>query len=170
MASSALSRRAAVLNLGVFAALSPGVVRRAWAQRAVRFRDIRVDVWRLRGSAGDQTADWVEDDLPRDLAKVLAPYMAPAERTGAILLARIDNIDLGVSGGARGSGGSIDTIEGFLIVSGPRGGLAAETPLKAIASYGSSAIDQPLFEDAYHGRVAALALAFAGSAPRRLGI
>ena len=95
MATTALSRRAAVLNLGVFAALSLGV-RRARAQTAVRFRDIRVDVWRLRGSAGDQTADWVEDDLPRDLAKVLAPYMAPAERSGAILLARIDNIDLGV--------------------------------------------------------------------------
>jgi hypothetical protein len=104
------------------------------------------------------------------LAKVLAPYMAPAERSGAILLARIDNIDLGVSGGARGSGGSLDTIEGVLIVSGPRGGLAAETTLKAIASYGSSAVDQPLFEDAYHGRVAALASAFAGSAPRQLGI
>ena len=55
-------------------------------------------------------------------------------------------------------------------MSGPRGGLAAETTLKAIASYGSSAVDQPLFEDAYHGRVAALASAFAGSAPRQLGI
>ena len=84
MSVSAFSRRAAVLSLGVFAALSLGAVRRARAQTAVRFRDIRVDVWRLRGSAGDQTADWVEDDLPRDLAKVLAPYMAPAERCGAI--------------------------------------------------------------------------------------
>jgi hypothetical protein len=170
MAICAVSRRAALLSLGAFAALSLGAVRRAAAQTAVRFHDIRVDVWRLRGSAGDQTADWVEDDLPRDLAKALAPYMAPAGRNGATLLARIDNLDLGVAGGARGSGGTLDSIEGVLIVSGPRGGLAAETPLRATASYQPSAVDQPLFEDAYHGRVIALASAFAGSAPRRLGI
>lgn len=61
-------------------------------------------------------------------------------------------------------------IEGVLIVSGPRGGLAAETPLQAIASYRSSTVDQALFEDTYHGRIAALASAFAGSAPRKLGL
>jgi hypothetical protein len=170
MATSALSRRAVVLSLGALSLASAAAVGRAAAQAAVRFRDIRVDVWRLRGSAGDQTADWVEDELPRDLAKALAPYMAPAERNGASLLARIDNVDLGVSGGARGSGGTRDSIEGVLIVSGPRRGLAAETPLRATASYESSAVDQPMFEDAYHERVAALAEAFAGSAPRRLGI
>ncbi len=169
MAISAVSRRTALMNLGGFAALSLGAVGRAAAQ-TVRFREIRVDVWRLRGSDGDQTADWVEEDLPRDLAKALAPFMAPAGRNGAILLARIDNIDLGVAGGSRGSGGTLDTIEGVLIVSGPRGGLAAETPLKAVASYGQSAVDQPLFEDADPGRVAALAEAFAGGASRRLGI
>jgi hypothetical protein len=169
MATSALSRRAALLSLGSLVVLSIGAVRRATAQ-TVRFRDIRVDVWRLRGSDGDQTADWVEEDLPRDLGKALAPYMAPAERNGATLLARIDNLDLGGAGGARGSGGLVDSIEGVLIVSGPRGGLAAQTPLRAIASYQESAVDQALFEDAYHGRVAALAVAFAGSAPRRLGI
>lgn len=165
---SAVTRRAAILSLGAVV-LATGATRRAAAQ-TVRFREIRVDVWRLRGSDGDQTADWVEDELPRDLAKALAPHLAPAERNGAILLARIDAIDLGVAGGARGSGGALDSIEGVLIVNGPRGGLAAQTPLKAIASYGPSAIDQPMFEDAYHARVAALAEAFAGSASRRLGI
>jgi hypothetical protein len=169
MAISLLTRRAALSSLGSLAVLSVGAARCATAQ-TVRFRDIRVDVWRLRGSDGDQTADWVEDDLPRDLAKAIAPYMAPDERGGATLLARIDNLDLGVAGGARGSAGALDWIEGVLIVSGPRGRLAAQTPLRAIASYEQSAVDQPLFEDAYHGRVAALAAAFAGSAPRRLGI
>ncbi|HEY3624405.1 MAG TPA: hypothetical protein VGL12_18780 [Roseiarcus sp.] len=136
-----------------------------------RFRDIRVNVWRLRASAGDPTADWVEQELPRDLARVFAPYMASAERNGATLVARIDNVDLGSSGGGRGSGGdSVDSIEGVLIVSGPRGGVAAETPLRATAPYQASAVDQPLFEEAYHGRVLALAEAFAGWAPRQLGI
>jgi hypothetical protein len=137
---------------------------------AVRFRDIRVDVRRLRASAGDQTADWVEEDLPKDLARALAPYMAPVERSTATLLARIDNIDLGVAGGGRGAAGdSVDSIEGVLIVSGLRG-VAAQTPLRATASYQPNAVDQPLFEEAYHGRVSALAEAFAGWAPRQLGI
>jgi hypothetical protein len=135
----------------------------------VKFRDVRVDVWRLRAEAGDATADWVEDELPKDLARVLTPYMAPAERNGAILLARIETLDLGSSGGARGTGSSIDSMEGVLIVSGPRG-VAVETPLRASASYQPSAIDQSLFEEAYHRRVIALAAAFAESAPRQLGI
>ena len=104
------------------------------------------------------------------MAQALAPYMAAPARNGASLLARIDNVDLGGAGGGRGVGGSIDFIEGVLIVDGPRGGLTARTPLRAIASYQPNAVDQPLFEDAYHSRVAALAEAFAGWAPRRLGI
>lgn len=96
-----MRRRAALVNFGVFAVLSTGAVQRAAAQTAVRFRAVRVDVWRLRGNDGDQTADWVEDDLPRNLAKALAPYITPAERSGAILLARVGNIDLG-AGAAQG--------------------------------------------------------------------
>jgi hypothetical protein len=168
MSISSVTRRAALSSLGVFAIIPPGLVRPARAQKVVRFRAIRVDVWRLRASAGDPTADWVEEELPRDLARVFAPYMAQAERNGPTLLARIVTIDLG-NGGARGSGDSVDSIEGVLIVSGPRG-VAAETPLRATASYQASAVDQPLFEEAYHGRVLALAEAFAGWAPRQLGI
>jgi hypothetical protein len=165
---SSATRRAALSGLGV-SVLSLVGFGRARAQSVVRLRDIRVDVWPLRGSAGDQIADWVEDELPRDLAQSLAPYMAPAERNGATLLARIDNIDFGGAGGARGSGGSVDSIEGVLIV-GSRGRPAAETPLRAVAPYQLAAIDQPLFEEAYHSRVAALAQAFAGWAPRELGV
>ncbi len=65
-------------------------------------------------------------------------------------------------------GGSVNSIEGVLIV-GSRGGLGAATRLRAVASYQASAVDQPLFEEAYHSRVAALAEAFAGWAPRQLG-
>jgi hypothetical protein len=166
----AVSRRAVLLSLGGLSVFSLGAIRRAGAEKVVRFRDIRVDVWPLRASAGDQTADWVEEDLPKDLARALAPYMAPAERNGATLLARIETIDLGVAGGGRGPGGSVDSMTGVLIVSGARGGLAAQTPLRAIASYQPSAVDQPLFEEAYHLRVAVLAEAFAGWAPRELEI
>ena len=164
MSVTSVTRRAALSSLGVFAVIRPGLVRPARAQKAVRFRDIRVDVWRLRADAGDATADWIEEELPKDLAQVLTPYMAPAERNGATLLARIETIDLGSSGGAT------DSMEGVLIVSGPRGVIAAETPLRATASYEASAVDQSLFEEAYHRRVIALAEAFAGWAPRQLGI
>jgi hypothetical protein len=167
---TSVTRRAALSSLGVFAVIRPGLVRPARAQKAVRFRDIRVDVWRLRADAGDATADWIEEELPKDLAQVLTPYMAPAERNGATLLARIETIDLGSSGGARGAGGATDSMEGVLIVSGPRGVIAAETPLRATASYEPNAVDQSLFEEAYHRRVIALAEAFAGWAPRQLGI
>ena len=95
--------------------------------------------------------------------------MAPLSPNGATLMARIETIDLGGAGGGRGSG-SVDLIEGVLIVEGPRGGFAAKTSLRATASYQPSAVDQPLFEEAYHSRVAALAQAFAGWAPRQLGI
>ena len=170
MSICAVTRRAALSSLGAFAIIPPGFVTPARAQPAIRFREVRVDVRRLRASAGDPTADWVEQELPRDLTKVLAPYMAP-ERNGAILVARIETIDLGGDGGGTGrAGGSVDSIEGVLVVSGLRGGVAAQTPLRATAPYEPNAADQPLFEEAYHTRVVALAEAFAGWAPRQLGI
>lgn len=171
MLTSAVPRRAALASLGGLAILSAFAIRRACAQPVARFRDIRVDVSPLRASAGDPTADWVEQALPGDLAKALAAYMSPGGSDGATLVARIENVYLGRTGGGTGpGGGSIDSIEGVLIVKGPRGGARAETPLRAIASYQPSAVDQPLFEAAYHGRVAALAEAFAGWTPRQLGI
>jgi hypothetical protein len=171
MPITAVTRRVALLSLGAFAIIPTGFVRPGRAQPAIRFREVRVDVSRLRASAGDPTADWVEQELPRDLAKVLAPYMAPPERNGATLVARIETIDLGGDGGGSGrAGGSVDSIEGVLIVSGLRGAAAAATTLRATAPYEASAVDQPLFEEAYHARVVALAEAFAGWAPGRLGI
>ena len=169
MAISAVSRRAALSAFGALSVFSIAGLRRARAQTALRLREIQVDVWRLRASAGDQTADWVEEELPKDLARALAPYMAPGERNGATLLARIENIDLGGGGTGRG-GGSVNSIEGVLIVSGSRGLVAAATPLRATAPYEQNGADQPLFEEAYHSRVIALADAFAGWAPRQLGV
>ena len=68
---------------------------------------------------------------PRPSGRILSP----GDRGGATLLARIDNLYLGPSSGGTGpAGASQDTISGALIVTGPRGRLAAETPLRAISS------------------------------------
>ena len=99
----------------------------------------------------------------------MAPYLSPPARDGATLVARIDTVYLGrTTGGTGPGGGSIDAIVGALIVKGPRA--ATTIPLRAITSYHPSAVDQALVEEGYHARVAALAEAFAGWAPRELGI
>lgn len=87
MTISAVTRRSVIGGLGTFAFL--GAVGRALADTAVRFREIRVDVAPLRASAGDPTADWVEQELPGDLTRALSAYLAPAQRSSATLVARI---------------------------------------------------------------------------------
>ena len=106
MSISALTRRAAIGNLGAFGLLSASAVRTALADPAVRFREIRVDVAPLRASAGDPTADWVEQALPEDLTRALSAYLAPAERNGATLVARIQDVNFGQSGGRGGASGA----------------------------------------------------------------
>jgi hypothetical protein len=168
---SAVTRRAAIGNLGAFGLLSFDAVGRALADPAVRFREIRVDVWPLRASAGDPTADWVEKELPGHLTRALSAYLAPAERNGATLVARIQDVNFGQSGGRGGAtGASQDSIQGVLIVGGLRAGIAAQTPLRAMAAYSPNATDEALIEEAYHGRVVALAQAFAGRVPGELGL
>ncbi len=100
-----------------------------------------------------------------------APYLAPGDRNGATLVARIDFLYLGPqSGGGGAFGSSQDTIEGALIVSGRRGAIAAVTPLRAITSYFPSPVDQALWVQSNHDRIVALAQAFAGWVPRQLGL
>jgi hypothetical protein len=53
---------------------------------------------------------------------------------------------------------------------GPRGAAIANVPLRAISSYFPMAVDQALVERALQGRVVAVAQAFAGWAPRELGL
>jgi hypothetical protein len=171
MSAFPLTRRAALAAFGALALPTALAVRSGNAQAGVRFRNIVVDVSPLRASSGDPTAAWVQQELPGALAQALARYMAPGDRSGATLVARIDLIYLGPSSGGTGALGSTqDTIKGVLLVRGARGGVAADTPLRAIASYYPMAVDQALVEEAYHGRVTALAQAFAGWAPRELGL
>ncbi len=167
MAIRILTRRAALTALGAIM-LAPGA---AFAQAPIRFRAVKVDVGPLRESAGDPTAAWVAESLTPALAQALGHHLAPGDRNGAILVARIGALYLGPSsGGPNWFGRGQDTIEGDLIVRGPRGGVVSETPLRAISSYYPNAVDQPLFERWNRSRVDALAQAFAGWVPRQLGL
>ena len=172
MSAFPLTRRAALAALGALG-LPTAQMRGALAQAPLRIRAIRVDVSPIRASMGDPTAAWVEEALPGALAQALAPYMAPGDRNGATLIARIDYLYLGPSSGGGGDFGGFrrtqDTINGTLLLKGPRG-VVANVPLRAISSYFPMAVDQTLVERALQGRVVALAQAFAGWAPRELGL
>jgi hypothetical protein len=170
MSAFPLTRRAAIAALGALVLPALAEIRSASAQPGLRIRAIKVDVSPIRASMGDPTAAWVEQALPGALAQSLAAYMAPGDRNGATLVARIDNLYLGSSSGGPGPLGSTqDTINGTLLLKGPRG-VAANVPLRAISSYYPTPVDQTLVERALQGRVTALAQVFAGWAPRELGL
>ena len=170
MSAFPLTRRAALAGLGAIA-ISPALtVRSARAQPNVRFRKIVVDVSPLRASVGDPTAAWVQQALPGALAQSLGAYVAPNDPHGATLVARIDYLYLGPNFGPGVWGASQDTINGTLLIKGPHGGVAAETPIRAITSYHQSPVDQPMRVESNYWRVVWLAQAFAGWAPRQLGL
>jgi hypothetical protein len=170
MSAFPLTRRTAFAALGALILPALAETPSASAQPGLRIRAIKVDVSPIRQSMGDPTAAWVEQALPGALAQSLAPYMAPGDRNGATLVARIDNLYLGSSSGGPGPFGSTqDTINGTLLLKGPRG-VAANVPLRAISSYYPTPVDQTLVERALQGRVTALAQVFAGWAPRELGL
>jgi hypothetical protein len=173
MSAFPMTRRAALTALGVVLLPAIAEVRSATAQPGLRIRAIKVDVSPIRQSMGDPTAAWVEEALPGALAQSLAPYMAPGDRNAATLVARIDYLYLGPSSGGGGFGHfrqTQDTINGTLLLKGPRGGVVANVPLRAISSYFPMAVDQTLVERALQGRVVALAQVFAGWAPKQLGL
>jgi hypothetical protein len=165
-----LTRRAGVAALATVVLPSAFAVRSALAQPSVRLA-IVVDVSPLRARMGDPTAAWVQQTLPGALAQTLGAYMAPGERNGATLIARVDDLYLGPNSGGTGPwGASQDTINGTLLIKGPHGGIAAETPIRAITSYHPTPVDQPMRVESNYWRVVALAQAFAGWAPRELGL
>jgi hypothetical protein len=170
MSAFPLTRRSAIAALGALVLPARTQMGSASAQPGLRIRAIKVDVSPIRASMGDPTAAWVEEALPGALAQSLAPYMAPGDRNGATLVARIDYLYLGSSSGGPGFFHQPqDTINGTLLLRGPRG-VVANVPLRAISSYFPMAVDQTLVERALEGRVTALAQAFAGWAPRELGL
>ena len=167
MSTCILTRRAALSALGAMA-VAPTA---AFAQAPARFRAVKVDVAPLRASAGDPTAAWVEQSLGPALTQALAPYLAPGDRNGATLVARIGLLYLGPSSGGSGPFGSgTDTIAGDLVVRDSRGGVVSETPLRAVATYFPNGANTAMMVQWNRSRVDALAQAFAGWTPRQLGL
>jgi hypothetical protein len=171
MVDSAMTRRGTLAAFGAFGFSLMGAAFSARAQNGLRFRDIVVNVAPLRAQTGDPTAAWMDQALRQELPRALGPHLAPGDRNAALLEVRIDWIYLGPSSGGVGPGGSSqDTVVGSFIVRGMRGGIESQIPLRAIAFYYPTAVDQAMVEQAYHWRVVALARAFAGWAPRELGL
>jgi hypothetical protein len=171
MVASAVTRRGALAALGAFGLSWTCAASGALAQSGLRFSAIVVNVGRLRAFTGDPTAAWMEQALAQALPKALGPHLAPGARGAPVLEVRIDWIYLAPSPGGPGPRGSAqDTIVGSFVVRGPRGGIEQEIPLRAIASYYPSAVDQAMVAQAYRWRIVALAQTFAGWAPRELGL
>ena len=171
MVASAMTRRDALAALGAFGLTLTGAASSARAQSGLRFSNIVVNVEPLRALTGEPTAAWMEQALEQALPRALGPHFAPGDRNAAILEVRIDWIYLAPSPGGPGPRGSAqDTIIGSFLVRGRQGEIESEIPLRAIASYYPSGVDQALVERAYHGRIVTLAQTFAGWAPRELGL
>ena len=127
---------------------------------------------RLSRESGDPiSAEWVAHDLPEDLRKTFARYLAPGDARAPILLARIDLVTLGTEGSSGGGANgtqAVDYIQGAGIVLGPGGRQIAAYPFfTAVHAYPA--------EDSASGvsgrtRVSNLALSFANFLPGKMGL
>jgi hypothetical protein len=148
MSGQTLTRRAAIAACAAFALVTTMPGGTALAQSRVAVGAIRVDVAPLRANAGDPTATWVEQELPRELAEALAGRRTPK---GAALTVRIDSLTIGPNKDSR----AWDNISGVATI----GGL--ERPVRATSRYWASAIDPATIAQSNHGRVSAAAQALA---------
>ena len=161
MSVQAFTRRAAFTASAALALALTVPGQTVLAQSGQAVRNIRVDVAPLRASAGDPTATWVEQELPRRLAQALAGRLTPK---GGTLTVRIDYLTLGPNTGATIHGGSSpDNIQGVAMIGN------VQWPVRATTSYASSPIDQTMVEQSNHYRVSALAQALAFWIARDLG-
>jgi hypothetical protein len=142
------NRRAAIVACGAFAFLTAMRGVAAVAQSRPAVGDIRVDVAPLRANAGDPTASWVEQELPRQLAQALSGRLTPK---GATLTVRVDSLTFGPNKDSR----AWDNISGVATVGG------VERPMRATSRYWASAIDAATIAQSNHVRVSAAAQALA---------
>jgi len=157
MSRQSFTRRAVIAACAAFALAGHA----ALSQSGQPVRNIRVDVAPLRANAGDPTATWVEQELPRRLAQALAGRLTPK---GGTLTVRIDYLTLGPNTGATIHGGSSpDNIQGVATIGN------VQWPVRATTSYSASPIDQTMIEQSNHARVSALAQALAFWIARDLG-
>ena len=148
MSGQTFTRRVAIAACGAFVLVTAAGSGAAQAQSGLPVRNIRVDVTPLRANAGDPTATWVEQELPRQLAEALSGRLTPK---GATLVVRIDSLTIGPNKDDR----AWDNISGVAMF----GGVAR--PVRATSRYWASAIDQARFEQSNHARVSAVAQALA---------
>jgi hypothetical protein len=148
MSTPEWKRRDAIAACGAFVLVAAMQGEAALAQSPLAVGAIRVDVAPLRASAGDPTATWVEQELPRQLAEALSGRLTPK---GAALTVRIDSLTIGPNKDDR----AWDNISGVAMF----GGVAR--PVRATSRYWASAIDQARFEQSNHARVSAVAQALA---------
>ena len=148
MSGQTYTRRAAIVACGalVLAMVIPRSA--ALAQSGVAIGAIRVDVAPLRANAGDPTASWVEQELPRQLAQAFSGRLTPK---GATLTVRIDSLTLGPNKDSR----AWDDISGVATV----GGVAR--PVRATSRHWASAIDAVTIVQSNHDRVSAATQALA---------
>ena len=137
-----LIRRVAVALLAAVTCQS------ALAQSGLPIRNIQVDVAPLRVNVGDQTASWVQQGLPAQLAQALAGRMTAQ---GGTLGVRIDYVTLGPNKDSR----AWDNISGVAMIGG------VQWPVRATTRYWASAIDQAMVEESNHRRVTQLVQALA---------
>lgn len=168
-----LLTRRTVLTTLIALAGAPSIAVAALPPGGLRFRDIRIDLAPLRASGNGDFADWVAAVLPGALRKSFAAYVAPGDRSGDTLVARVDEVIIGPlhSGGFGGSpvSDAIDGIQGEGIVLGPRGQQIAAYPL--YSSVGADTyLNQPYQEDITRRRVQTLALSFAQWLPGQMGL
>jgi hypothetical protein len=147
MSGQTWTRRVTIAACGAFV-LVTAMGGTARARSPVAVGAIRVDVAPLRASAGDPTATWVEQELPRQLTEALSGRLTPK---GAALTVRIDSLTIGPNKDSR----AWDNISGVATI----GGVAR--PVRATSRYWASAIDQARFEQSNHARVSAVAQALA---------
>jgi hypothetical protein len=148
MSTLELDRRAAIAACGAFAIGAAMGSNAALAQSRLPVRNIRVDVAPLRANAGDPTATWVEQELPRQLAEALSGRLTPK---GGTLTVRVDSLTLGPNKDSR----AWDNISGVATLGG------VSWPVRATSRYWASAIDAATIVQSNHVRVSAAAQALA---------
>jgi len=142
-------RRAAIAACGAFALVAAMPGKTALAQSGLAVSNIRVDVAPLRAKAGEPTATWVEQELPRQLAEALLSGRRTPK--GGTLVVRVDSLTIGPNKDSR----AWDNISGVATIGG------VERPVRATSRYWASAIDPATIAQSNHARVSAAVQALA---------
>jgi hypothetical protein len=148
MSGQTVTRRAAIAACAALILLTAMRGGMAFGQSQLAVGAIRVDVAPLRANAGDPTAGWVEQELPRQLAQALSGRLSPK---GATLIVRVDSLTIGPNKDSR----AWDNISGVATIGG------VERPVRATSRYWASAIDAATIAQSNHVRVSAAAQALA---------